>query len=116
MICYIFKIKIYLGNVTVNHANIVQSEIFVYNLGTMFYIDQVLYPDALLASVNSVSTTKSPFRPPLVNYKLSTLPDVESVPSEITEANGTDDDLLQDDEIVTPRALPVQQYNYYSPK
>lgn len=105
------------GNITVNHANIVQSEIFVYNLGTMFYIDQVLYPDALLASVNSLPTTKSPNRPPLNNYKFSTLPDVESVPSEITEANGTDDDLLQDDEIVTPRALPVQQYNYYySPK
>lgn len=103
---------------TVNHANIVQSEIFVYNLGTMFYIDQVLYPDAFMAAVNSLPTTKSPNRPQSTNYKFSTLPDVESVPSEFTEPNGTDDDLLQDDEIVTPRALPVQQYeyNYYSPK
>lgn len=106
----------FVGNVSVNHANIVQSEIFVYNLGTMFYIDQVLYPDDLLASVNALPTTKSPNRPPFNNYKFSTLPDVESVPSEFTEPNGTDDDLLQDDEIVTPRALPVQHYNYYSPK
>lgn len=29
----------------VNRANIVESEVFVYNLGTMFFIDDVLFPE-----------------------------------------------------------------------
>ncbi|RZF33094.1 hypothetical protein LSTR_LSTR009823 [Laodelphax striatellus] len=34
-------------NVTVEEANIVQSEVFVYNLGTMFFIDRVLFSGEL---------------------------------------------------------------------
>lgn len=33
--------------VTIEGANIVQSEVFVYNLGTMFYIDKVLFANKL---------------------------------------------------------------------
>lgn len=35
------------GEVKVEGAKIVQSEVFVYNLGTMFYIDKVLFADQL---------------------------------------------------------------------
>lgn len=45
------------GQVSVNHAKIVESEIFVYNLGTMFYIDDVLYPDTLKTEVKSITQT-----------------------------------------------------------
>lgn len=126
-----------LGNLTVNHANIVQSEIFVYNLGTMFYIDRVLYSEQLLDAVNSLSASTTPRQPrgsvtPSTHYKFSTLPDVETVPGEYTEPNGgggggiggglmggmdddDDDEEHDEDEIVTPRALPVK-YSFYSPK
>lgn len=46
------------GQVTVNRAKIVESEIFVYNLGTMFYIDDVLYSDTLKNEVKTI--TQSP--------------------------------------------------------
>lgn len=46
------------GQVSVNRANIVESEIFVYNLGTMFYIDDVLYPEVLQGEVKTL--TESP--------------------------------------------------------
>lgn len=46
------------GQVTVNRANIVESENFVYNLGTMFYIDDVLYPEILQGEVKTL--TESP--------------------------------------------------------
>lgn len=103
----------YLENVTVNRAHIIESEVFVYNLGTMFYIDDILYSDILNESTGSKIPSGTNNKQN-TNYKYSTLPDVEAVPSEFTEQNGTEDDLLQDDEIVTPRALPVKFY--YSPK
>lgn len=43
------------GQVSVNRAKIIESEIFVYNLGTMFYIDDVLYPDTLKNEVKSIT-------------------------------------------------------------
>lgn len=86
----------------------------------MFYIDSILYSDILTEGLGSESSSsKTPagsnsYGKHTTNYKYSTIPDVEAVPSEFTEQNGTEDDLLQDDEIVTPRALPVKFY--YSPK
>lgn len=112
------KIQRLFRNVTVNNANIIETEIFVYNLGTMFYIDDILYSDILKDEIPSIRerTTTSSFYPNQNDYKYSTAPDVETVPSEYIEPSGNDDDfLLQDDEIVTPRALPVK-YEYYSPK
>lgn len=35
------------GQIKVRGAKIVESEIFVYNLGTMFFVDDVLYPETL---------------------------------------------------------------------
>lgn len=108
----------------VNRATIVQSEVFVYNLGTMFYIDAILYSDILSESIKSTDLLSKSYGGKN-NYKYSTLPDVESVPNEFTEKGGgggggggglppidDDDEDLHDDEIVTPRALPLQ----YSPK
>lgn len=112
------KIQRLFRNVTVNNANIIETEIFVYNLGTMFYIDDILYSDILKDEIPPIRerTTASSFYPNQNDYKYSTAPDVETVPSEYIETSGNDDDfLLQDDEIVTPRALPVK-YEYYSPK
>lgn len=115
------KIQRLFRNVTVNNANIIESEIFVYNLGTMFYIDDILYSDILKDEILTPPpikerTTISSFNSNQNDYKYSTAPDVEIVPSEYIEPSGNDDDfLLQDDEIVTPRALPVK-YEYYSPK
>lgn len=43
------------GQVSVNRAKIVESEIFVYNLGTMFYIDDVLYPNTLKNEVKTIT-------------------------------------------------------------
>lgn len=46
------------GQVTINRAKITESEVFVYNLGTMFYIDDVLYPETLRKEVKTI--TQSP--------------------------------------------------------
>lgn len=43
------------GHVTVNRAKVVESEVFVYNLGTMFYIDDILYPDVLQKNVKPIT-------------------------------------------------------------
>ncbi|XP_054284150.1 transforming growth factor-beta-induced protein ig-h3-like [Macrosteles quadrilineatus] len=45
------------GSVTVEGAKIVQSEVFVYNLGTMFFIDKVLFADQLPEVEVSQTTT-----------------------------------------------------------
>lgn len=141
-------VKIHRGfdnNVTVNSARIVESEVFVYNLGTMFYVDDVLYPELLKDEVTAITEIKNPDKnvpedgadifttdPGQPDHTSSTTPatgvtstthrtffttsaDVEIVPLEFTEQNGNDEDfLLQDDEIITPKALPVKYY--YSPK
>ncbi|KAG5674940.1 hypothetical protein PVAND_004884 [Polypedilum vanderplanki] len=55
----IIKIKKdYSGNKFVNQATIVESEVFVYNLGTMFYIDDVLYPEVLHSDYKNIQVTK----------------------------------------------------------
>lgn len=43
------------GHVSVNRAKISESEVFVYNLGTMFYIDDVLYPEVLQKDVKPIT-------------------------------------------------------------
>lgn len=113
-----------------NHAQIVESEVFVYNLGTMYYINDILYPE-VLAKISDVATTTVS-----TALKLTTSPDaeIEQVPIEIVTQSGEQgkdifvlnerggnidessdfdhdldsDDDDGDDEIVTPRALPVQ--------
>lgn len=109
------------SNVTVNQANIIESEVFVYNLGTMFYIDDVLYSNYLLgnppltsttapaAAATTTSTTpRGTTGTTTVASKGSTAADAELVPKGITERSSDDEDfLLDDDEIITPRALPV---------
>lgn len=122
------------GNVTVNHARIVESEVFVYNLGTMYYIDDILYPeifDKMKKTFNSPTSTAAP-----TTFKLTSSPDadIEPVPAVTQSAeqgkdifvlnerggnidgnsdfdhdlDDADDEEEDDDEIVTPRALPVQ--------
>jgi hypothetical protein len=43
------------GQISVNRAKIVESEVFVYNLGTMFYVDDVLYPETLKNEVKTIT-------------------------------------------------------------
>lgn len=43
------------GQISVNRAKITESEVFVYNLGTMFYIDDVLYPETLKKEVKTIT-------------------------------------------------------------
>lgn len=120
------------GNVTVNHAHIVESEVFVYNLGTMYYIDDILYPEVFdkLLKESNLPTTNAP----LTTFKLTVSPDADIEPVPVTQSGEQgkdifvlnerggnidensdfdhdldgDDDEDDDDEIVTPRALPVQ--------
>lgn len=106
-----------LSNVTVNQANIIESEVFVYNLGTMFYIDDVLYSNYLLGNppTTTATTPGSKVTIPVGQTTVyagiagSTAADAELVPNVITVPNGGHEDefLLDEDEIITPRALPV---------
>lgn len=94
------------GTVSVNSAKIIESEVFVYNLGTMFYIDSILYPDILQDYISKKNSGHElAGRPPL----LPTPSDVEIVPKEFYVTEPSDS---EDDEIITPKALPVRfMYN-----
>jgi len=77
-------------NVTISDANVIESEVFVYNLGTMYYIDKVLFiaKDDFPATTEAVELMSSA-------AWTSELPhDVETVPSELTEEGGTLPDAL----------------------
>uniref|UniRef100_A0AAG5D0W5 FAS1 domain-containing protein n=1 Tax=Anopheles atroparvus TaxID=41427 RepID=A0AAG5D0W5_ANOAO len=45
--------------VRVNSARIVESEVFVYNLGTMFYVNDVLYPHQLMDEVKAITDLRN---------------------------------------------------------
>ncbi|KAI8114999.1 hypothetical protein CVS40_12735 [Lucilia cuprina] len=102
---------------SVNNAKITESEVFVYNLGTMFYIDDILYSHLLREYViKHKSRTNYAGGNNGRSSTLGTPTDVEIVPNEFDHeqsgGNGDysihDDDF--DDEIITPKALPVQFY------
>ncbi|ETN59663.1 hypothetical protein AND_008736 [Anopheles darlingi] len=139
------------NNITVNNAHIVESEVFVYNLGTMFYVDDILYPELLKDEVKAITELKTVERdiPATVPGTssgdiytteqsalftdrftstthrsslyglLTTNADVEFIPLDATESsinsNREDSVLLQDDEVITPKALPLR-YFYESQK
>lgn len=114
------------GNVTVNQVNIIESQVFVYNLGTMYYIDDLLYPE-MLESIKRYDDEPST-NPP---FTLTTIQGSETdrIPIEINVPNDSDrdkdmhmqTDVRSDDsrrlddneddegdgEVITPRALPV---------
>ncbi|XP_067623187.1 uncharacterized protein [Eurosta solidaginis] len=81
---------------SVNNAKITESQVFVYNLGTMFYIDDILYSHLLREFVSKSTRTRSdPYGSGGGGQR-----------------NGDyiigDPDDEFDDEIITPKALPVQ--------
>lgn len=69
-----------------NHAHIVESEVFVYNLGTMYYIDDILYPEIFDKILKAADTTTSV----PTTLKLTTSPDaeIEQIPIEIVTQSG----------------------------
>lgn len=77
----------------VNKATIVESEVFVYNLGTMFYIDKVLFAERESLPVTNEPEVTTPI--------MSTMAEVEKIPEEIFEENGTLPDVLLADVDVT---------------
>ncbi|XP_014103311.3 uncharacterized protein [Bactrocera oleae] len=106
---------------SVNNAKITESEVFVYNLGTMFYIDDILYAHLLREYVSKPTKTrsdpngsgggggrKSTVLKKKDLYEISLL----SIFFFPAERNGDyiigDQDDEFDDEIITPKALPVQ--------
>lgn len=80
----------------VNEAKIVESEIFVYNLGTMFYINKVLFADKnSLPSPKEQTLCENSATTQMTTAKT----DVERIPEELAEDNGTlPDVLLEEDE------------------
>lgn len=103
------------ADVSINNAHIEQSEVFVYNLGTMFYVDDILYVDILKEAVATESSMMSNTEPTTKDYTHVTVkPDVEVIPRtiEYDSLDHTDED---SDEIITPRALPLR-FDENSPK
>lgn len=109
-----------ISNVTVNNVLIIEAEVFVYNLGTMFYINDILYPEIVQETLkapleevsdgvgNKESTTE---RKPLdvevftVNDPAETNLGKTATETEDTTIREVEED---DEEIITPRALPVK--------
>ncbi|XP_067003374.1 periostin [Anabrus simplex] len=97
--------------ITVNDADIVESEVFVYNLGTMYYINRVLFmtKDDLPTSTD-VPTSESSMTSTTEYFR-----EVENVSSELTEESGTLPDILlegesteQQDVSTTPESNDVE--------
>lgn len=100
------------GNITINNAHIVESEIFVYNLGTMFFIDAILYKDTLLQQPTTLNPLKSDSRSTNADTQNTFVPgEIESKETFTTLVDplSFDDGLFQDDgiETETPKALPL---------
>jgi len=77
-------------NITISDANVIESEVFVYNLGTMYYIDKVLF----IAKDNFAATTEAVELMSSAAWTSELPHDVEAVPSELTEEGGTLPDAL----------------------
>lgn len=76
-----------------NHVHIVESEVFVYNLGTMYYIDDILYPEIFDKILKAADTTTSA----PTTLKLTTSPDaeIEQIPIEmVTQSNEPGKDIF----------------------
>lgn len=109
---------------TVNQVNIIESQVFVYNLGTMYYIDDLLYPEMLesikqyneatippvsLTTVQSAETERIPIKPnePVDSSDIRHIQVQTDVRSDDSENNNHNEDDDGEGEIITPRALPV---------
>lgn len=94
------------GDLYANDAKIIESDIFVYNLGTMFYINKVLFVDReSLPTVKEDSVCDNPS----VNTPSTVKLDVEKVPEELTEEVGTlPDVLLEEEDGITKPLLETQ--------
>lgn len=87
---------------------IIESQVFVYNLGTMFYIDDILYPEIVadtLKGTNEAGVLNDAAEP-------TTEGAAERLPTPKPEIEFIADDgkyyEVLDDEVVTPRVLPVK--------
>lgn len=80
------------GSISINNARVVKSEVFVYNLGTMFYIDHVLFSeDGLPPRGHQGSSSAGPF------HVTTEIPEeVETIPVELNLETG--DGKIQDDD------------------
>lgn len=108
-------------NVTVNNASIIEAEVFVYNLGTMFYINEILHPEVIQ---EKDARPKKDINDTEMNDEMdddeptteiigssSTSKDVELItkPGPHRHHHMSSEDEFDDlDEIVTPRVLPVK--------
>ncbi|XP_072377102.1 periostin [Diabrotica undecimpunctata] len=84
------EVKRMKDHVYINDAEIVESEVFVYNLGTMFYIDKVLFTakNTLLNTSVVTEATRS------LTPAWTTQANVEDVPEELVEPSGSLPDVL----------------------
>lgn len=109
------------SNLTANNARIIEAEVFVYNLGTMYYIDDIFHPEIIEDTLkapsdemidseqnNSGKESTTEKRPSDVEVFTVNNPSEANLGKTVTEPEDTtvrDDD---DEEIITPRALPVK--------
>ncbi|CAH1368674.1 hypothetical protein MTP99_010151 [Tenebrio molitor] len=98
--------------VKVNDATIVESEVFVYNLGTMFYTDKVLFTNVNNLPPTSTETVMT-IKPTAANG-FTTASEIEPVPDEIAEEAGSLPDVLFADGAATtdetsPTVKPTTQ-------
>ncbi|GJQ66831.1 hypothetical protein Trydic_g7866 [Trypoxylus dichotomus] len=98
--------------VRVNNATIVESEVFVYNLGTMFYINKVLFADNTTLPMASIPSTplKTTILPSATTI-LFTTEEVERVPEELAEDNGSMPDVLFADATTAEIEITTQKTN-----
>lgn len=98
-------------SVRVNNASIVESEVFVYNLGTMFYINKVLFADNETLPKASIPSlpTKTTILPFHTTTVLFTTEEVERVPEEIAEDGGSMPDVLFADATTAEIEITTQE-------
>lgn len=85
-----------------NEAAIVESEVFVYNLGTMFYIDKVLFTNKNSLPATTISVETSPVT---IENNFTTAAEAESV---TVDAHDTMPDVLVADEEAATEATTAK--------
>lgn len=106
-----------IDSVKVNDASIVESEVFVYNLGTMFYINKVLFADKNTLSIQSLPSmpSKPTIYTPHTTVDIITTEEVERVPEEIAQDGGSMPDVLFADATTAETDLTTPEINTIVP-
>lgn len=102
-LCMIFDL--FLDGIHINDAKIIESEIFVYNLGTMFYIDKVLFVNKTSLPMLKDETVCDDGT---TTQAMSLKTEAEQIPAELADVETFTDHLLEEESQSTEPGITIE--------